>query len=242
MNFKRFLYTLLLLTPLFFFSEVQMAVAQNAEPQTKQFDKQKIEQLEDSGDFEYVEAKPKTTSLLQRFLNFLNNLINKFFAAAADTLLGRVLLYIALFVLLMVALVKIFSLNVNEVFRGSTDKGSLGFEMLDEDIEKLDLEQLLKSALDKNDYRLAVRVVYLKALRSLNEAQLVTWESGKTNHDYLQELRSEHLRKPFDSLCYYFDYAWYGEFEVNKETYEKAVSQATFIQSNIQPKKEGLNA
>lgn len=241
MNFKRILYTLLFLLPLFF-SEGNIAVVQNSDSHVKQFDKEKIEQLIESGDFEYVEAKPKTTSLLQRFLRFLSNLINRFFAAATGTPLGRVLLYIALFILLMVALVKIFSLNVNDVFRGSTDKRSLGFEMLDEDIEKLDLEALLKSALDKADYRLAVRVVYLKALRSLNEAQLVTWESGKTNHDYLLELRSEQFRKPFDSLCYYFDYAWYGEFDVNEDTYAKAKAQAALIQENVQPKKEMLNA
>jgi len=240
-NFKRILYTLLFLLPLFF-NEGHIAVVQNSDPHVKQFDKEKIEQLIESGDFEYVEAKPKTTSLLQRFLRFLSNLINRFFAAATGTPLGRVLLYIALFILLMVALVKIFSLNVNDVFRGSTDKGSLGFEMLNEDIEKLDLEALLKSALDEADYRLAVRVVYLKALRSLNEAQLVTWESGKTNHDYLLELRSEQLHKPFDSLCYYFDYAWYGEFDVNEDTYEKAKAQAALIQENVQPKKEVLNA
>lgn len=241
MNFKRLLYIILFLLPLFF-SEGRIAVVQNSGAQMKQFDKEKIEQFRESGDFEYVEAKPKTTSLLQRFLRFLNNLINKFFAAATGTPLGRVLLYIALFILLMIALVKIFSLNVNDVFRGTADKGALGFEMLEEDIEKLDLEALLKSALDKTDYRLAVRVVYLKALRSLNEAQLVTWESGKTNHDYLLELRSEQLRQPFDSLCYYFDYAWYGEFDVNEDTYEKARAQAALIQSNVQAKKEVLNA
>ena len=192
------------------------------ENQVKQFDKQRIEELKQSGDFDYVEAKPANTSLLQRFLRFLNNLITRFFTAATDTALGRVLLYIALFILLMVALIKIFSLNVNDVFYGASDKGELSFEIMDEDIDTLDLEALLQKALKKNDYRLAVRVVYLKALRTL-----------KTNHDYLLELKSEKLKKPFSTLCYYFDYAWYGEFEVNEEAYQKAVAQASFIKTNV---------
>ena len=229
MNIKRLIYLMVLLIPLA--SGGGSLYAQ--ENQVKQFDKQRIEELKQSGDFDYVEAKPANTSLLQRFLRFLNNLITRFFTAATDTALGRVLLYIALFILLMVALIKIFSLNVNDVFYGASDKGELSFEIMDEDIDTLDLEALLQKALKKNDYRLAVRVVYLKALRTLNEAQLVVWESGKTNHDYLLELKSEKLKKPFSTLCYYFDYAWYGEFEVNEEAYQKAVAQASFIKTNV---------
>lgn len=191
----------------------------------KQFNKEHIEELRDSGDFDYIEAKPAQTSLLQRIWNYIIGLINGVFNAATGTPVGRVLLYIALFVLLLAAIIKLFNVDVKDVFYKSSDKSSLAFD-LEEHIENLDIEKMLSEALAERHYRLAVRLVYLKALKALSEAHLVEWEDGKTNHEYLIELKEQSLRSEFSQLSYFFDYAWYGDFEVNEKTYQEANAHA----------------
>jgi hypothetical protein len=47
------------------------------------------------------------------------------------------------------------------------------------------------------------------------------WEQGKTNHEYVNELRVPELKEPFSQLSYYFDYAWYGNFDVNRDLFER---------------------
>ncbi|NVJ45627.1 MAG: DUF4129 domain-containing protein [Cytophagia bacterium] len=201
----------------------------NSEPavqEAREFNESRIQELKESGDFDYVESRDEPPSLLQRIMSFINNFIRQVFMVATGTPMGRLLLYVALFILLLVAIIKIFSINIKDVLYGSSDKGKTDFEFLEENLHELDLDKLLTEALAKEDFRLAIRLEYLKALRALSEAQIIDWEQGKTNYEYLYQLETESLKQPFKDLCYYFDYAWYGDFEIEKPIYDKAKAKA----------------
>lgn len=205
--------------------------------ENREFDQSRIDELKDSGDFDYVERQEETPSLLQRIMNFIQKFIGSIFQAATGTPIGRILLYVALFILLLVAIIKIFSIDIKDVFYGSADKGKTSFEYMEENIHELNFDQLLNDALTSKDYRLAIRVEYLKTLKALSEAQIIDWEQGRTNYEYLYQLNDEKLKLPFKDLCYYFDYAWYGDFEVERSIYEKAHTKAKTL-ADIASRKE----
>lgn len=74
-----------------------------------------------------------------------------------------------------------------------------------------DLAARLADAEARGDYRLAVRLGYLTALRELADRELIHWLPDKTNHHYLRELPAGPLRDAFAPLTRQFELAWYGE-------------------------------
>jgi hypothetical protein len=53
----------------------------------------------------------------------------------------------------------------------------------------------------------------------LSDKHLIHWQAGKTNHDYVEELKPGELRTGLGELSFYFDYAWYGNFAINEQTF-----------------------
>jgi Domain of unknown function (DUF4129) len=74
-----------------------------------------------------------------------------------------------------------------------------------------DLAARLAEAEAAGNYRLAVRLGYLTALRQLADRDLVRWLPDKTNIQYVRELPIGPLRDQFARLTRQFEVAWYGE-------------------------------
>ncbi|MEL6254853.1 MAG: DUF4129 domain-containing protein [Bacteroidota bacterium] len=94
-------------------------------------------------------------------------------------------------------------------------------ELGEGDIQSLDTRSLIQQALDRNDFRQAIRLQYLDVLKGLDEKKWIHWEQNKTNQDYVRELAKSKHGEAFERLTYHFDYAWYGDFRVGKDLYDK---------------------
>ncbi|MNE27941.1 hypothetical protein D3C80_1213650 [compost metagenome] len=56
----------------------------------------------------------------------------------------------------------------------------------------------------------------------MSEKHLIVWDVEKTNTDYLYELQNQSQKEDFAYLSYLYNYIWYGEFELDEATFEKA--------------------
>jgi len=45
---------------------------------------------------------------------------------------------------------------------------------------------------------------------------LIEWKPGKSNAEYIREIKLKPIRSTFVSLSRLFDYSWYGGFEIDK--------------------------
>src|SRR5579875_1299528 len=94
-------------------------------------------------------------------------------------------------------------------------------ELTTENIFELNYEQEIKKAIAAQNYRLAVRLFYLRTLKELSERNLINYTHEKTNSDYLFQLSGTNYYKDFFRLTRSFDYTWYGKFPLSPEQFEQ---------------------
>lgn len=90
------------------------------------------------------------------------------------------------------------------------------------DIKELDLNEMLKTALDNRDYRMAIRAKFLIVLQQLAIRKDIDWSQEKTNRDYSRALRSTPFRSDFNKAAIIYERVWYGEVAVDQDIYKES--------------------
>lgn len=93
-----------------------------------------------------------------------------------------------------------------------------------------DYNRLIQQAINKNDFRLATRYLYLQSLYRLIEQGAVLFAVDKTNHQYLTELAGKPYQQAFAAVTLQYEYAWYGGFAIEEFRFKDI--QQTFNQFN----------
>ncbi|TNE81203.1 MAG: DUF4129 domain-containing protein [Bacteroidetes bacterium] len=81
------------------------------------------------------------------------------------------------------------------------------------------LEEDLQQAEAKADYPLALRLLFIRSLRILEDAMLISFKKDKTNSEYLDELRLKAQYPYVERLTHWFERVHYGEYEINSSQY-----------------------
>lgn len=187
----------------------------------RDFDGKTLDDLKSDPALQYKEAPTIAESLWDRFLLWLNQLIQAIFEGAITTNWGRVFTYMLGIAVVVVLVMMILRVNAFNVFYSGQGANTFKHSVLDENIHEMDFEKLIQEAMAKNEYRSGVRLVFLYALKMLSDKNLIHWDQGKTNHDYLEELNAADLKTGFNELNFYFEYAWYGNFKISQEMFSK---------------------
>lgn len=95
------------------------------------------------------------------------------------------------------------------------------FEELEEHIHETELEGYLRLALQDSNFKAAIRVYYLMAIKGLSENQWIAWKRDKTNFDYVREMRKRPEHADFRKLTYLFEVIWYGDTEIDQQVYRR---------------------
>ncbi len=152
--------------------------------------------------------------LWQRFWDWLTDLI----FGKVDENSKQNLQLVFIWALALIGLAIIVWLFTNTQFtsflKGSTKSSSFNFTDVDEDISTIDFSARIKKAINEDDYRLAVRWLYLKQLYLLNQKNKIIYEPFKTNIDYAIELTNSAHQKKFQAISRIYDYVWYGKYDI----------------------------
>ncbi len=104
---------------------------------------------------------------------------------------------------------------------GSGARKSGQVTVIEENIEELDLDKLLREAEKSANWRLALRYQWLKVLRRLVDEGRIKWQPRFTDADYLAQLKEPALRITFGELSFLFKWVWYGDAPMDADRYQR---------------------
>lgn len=141
----------------------------------------------------------------------------------------RPLLYVLLGGALLFALVQFARMRTGGGWKTSGRSMSTGFREIEANLHEVDLDALLKEAVHSGDHRRAVRLLYLRVLRTLADAGRIDWNPAKTNRAYVRELAAHPssgegvaaLADELAALTRLFERVWYGRADVSAETFQR---------------------
>jgi len=197
----------------------------------RQFDTEKIQKYQESKDFEYINYEQNTFSLSEYIKSWLESWLSRSSnPSRTASLILEFIKWAVLITGILFILSNIFGISFSSLLLKKHDiKDNILYDVLQEDINALDFEQQIAEHLKNKNYRYAIRMHYLKALKLLSDKDLINWQKFKTNAAYLNELNDKPiLKQSFAKITSLFSYIWYGEFSVdesNFETYQKEFEQ-----------------
>jgi hypothetical protein len=130
----------------------------------------------------------------------------------------KVVVILITIALLIFTLIKLLGKTGNANAKVYMDNISIE-ELTEENFIETDLEKLLRIALESNDYRSAVRILYLSTIQQLNSTGLILWKKDKTNKDFLREMRKHSNYKTFRDITLAYEIVWYGDRQIELQQF-----------------------
>ncbi|OBX22536.1 MULTISPECIES: hypothetical protein [Bizionia] len=212
-----------------FFIKHAVSVAQNKIQEdstdiTVTYFKEGILDRYSGNDFNYNINDTGGVNLLQQLLRKFFNWLGDIFGIDIDFVDYETLEYIVYGLLAAGALYLFIKFllqsPMSSVFK-TEEKTIDNFGYIEEDIQQVDFENLIKTALKESNYRLATRYLYLKSLKNLTNKNIIDWHYDKTNSDYLNEISDDGIKQLFKRISYIYDYVWYGEFAIDEQAFNR---------------------
>lgn len=130
----------------------------------------------------------------------------------------------------------VFGRQISQIFFKTASPLSADEDKMEQDIKLADFDTLISNAVKENEYRKAVRMLYLEALKVLTINQWILWKPNKTNQDYLNELQLSPFKQAFSDLTLQFEYIWYGDFPVNEAVFQQTKNTFQDFKASVKSK------
>lgn len=211
------------------------ALAQSPDETYKErkFDSQRLERYRNNPDYQYDRAvaqppeppKEKKRVKERRVEYSSPSMVS---SGAGLAMVFKILFWILIIGAVIFFLIQVLKIRVKGLIKKKSDEAVEIEEVIDiEDIQNMEFEDPIKQAIDAGQFRKAVRLLYLKALRQLQDRSMIEWTKEKTNRQYLREIRSREVKPVFQDITFIFEYIWYGEFPVDRDHFNTAYT--TFL-------------
>ena len=129
----------------------------------------------------------------------------------------KILMYIFLGLIILYTLYRI--IDNNNLFYNSSKRTIKNMSEDAVEMEDDNLDEKIRMAIADKDHRKAVRYLYFKTLRQLDQRGWIRYHAQATNYDYIIQVGSYPVSGDFKFLTQVYEYVWYGGFELTEEQF-----------------------
>ena len=187
----------------------------NSDVQIRSISDNSLTSYKNDSDFDY---RKEITEPENYFAKIINKIINFFFGD--NSVLSRVIKYTIAALFFMFIILRLTGLSVNKLFyKNKFIENIVPIEENIDNIKDVDIDLIINNAKKNNDYKTAIRYLFIKALKLLSLKEIIYWQINKTNRDYYYEISDNNIKEQFIKLSQIFSYVWYGNFEIDNEKF-----------------------
>jgi hypothetical protein len=92
-------------------------------------------------------------------------------------------------------------------------------EEMPEDIFAINYEREIEKCEREGNFRMAVRLQFLRTLKKFAERNIIAYSQEKTNFDYLVQMHPTTYYAGFSRVTRAYEYTWYGKFSITEANY-----------------------
>ena len=185
----------------------------------------RIEAYKDDPDFNYENNQPESENLITKIKNWINQQMALLSSSKTYSTIIDILYYGLMFIALILIIRGLIKADRRGLLFGKINAQEIKIVEGEEDINALDFDQLITSAIDSNNYKLAIRYLYLKSLQKLSEKGFINLRNNKTNFQYLSEIKNNQVASLFRNTTSRFEWIWYGNLPVDEIVIKSSMNE-----------------
>jgi len=201
-------------TPIPSESQISLRI-DSSELSVREPEKQRFKKYYSEKEFDYQKAMTpvKDFGLWMRFWQILGNYIEK--------LRGLLNIIPLLYYFLLVGIVLLFLFilisrtKIYRILYSQTEIDQVPYQDIDSDELVVDIDKQIEIEIQNQNYRKAIRLMFIKLLNRLESRHLIQYSKGKTNFDYQSELAESSFLDDFKQSVVTYEYVWYGNFQID---------------------------
>lgn len=106
----------------------------------------------------------------------------------------------------------------------------------EENLPDVTLDKIYQEAIEKGEFKSALRIKFLMILQSMIDAEMIIWKKRKTNEQYLRELTQSELKNSFNHIVLLYDKIWYGYVSLSEDQYHLVIQRINSLNGQLHGK------
>ena len=197
----------------------------------RKFNQDSVQHYSKQKEFIYDDVAPASLSWWDRFWRWFWDWVNDLFSGGKTAPFVKYLVIALVIGIIVFIVIKLIGVDF-KLLTGKSKTIAVPYEESLENIHEINFDDQIEKAKLNGNFRLVVRLLYLKTLKQLSDKNLINWQPEKTNQTYVAEMQNQQYHDEFANLTTQFEYIWYGEFYIDEKTFEPI--RTSFQQFNQQ--------